>query len=104
MFFGGDMSLYEGLPELLEAEKPDIMLLPANGRDETRTRRSIIGNITEVEAAELAARVGTLYIPTKHDLYEINGFGEHDILQAALSAGAHAHLMRPMERLEVPSE
>ena len=102
-FFGGDMSLYEGLAERLEAERPDILLLPVNGRDEARTSSGIIGNIDEVEAAQLAARVGAPYIPMHHELYGINGCGEHAICEAARATGARVQWMRPMETLEVPS-
>ncbi len=104
LFFGGDMSLYEGLIERLEAEKPDIALLPANGRDESRTARGIIGNITETEAAHLAVRLNALYIPMHWDLYDINGCGEEAILRAASQAGARIRLMRPMEFTAFPAD
>lgn len=101
VFFGGDMSLYEGLAERLAAEKPDVVLLPANGRDDERTRRGIIGNINEIEAARLAASLDAEYIPMHWDLYDINGCGEEAILRAARSAGARIHLLHPMECFEV---
>jgi L-ascorbate metabolism protein UlaG (beta-lactamase superfamily) len=101
LFFGGDMSLYEGLWERLEAGKPDVMLLPANGRDDDRTAKGIIGNINEMEAAELAAKLGAIYIPMHWELYDINGCDEEAILAAARSAGARIRMMRPMESIEV---
>ena len=102
LFFGGDMSLYEGLWERLEAGKPDVMLLPVNGRDDERTRNGIVGNIHEVEAAELAAKLGAIYIPMHWDLYDINGCDEGAILSAARVAGARIRLLRPMDTVEVP--
>ncbi len=102
VFFGGDMSLYEGLWERLKAEKPDVMLLPANGRDEARTAKGIVGNINETEAAELAAKLSAVYIPMHWELYDINGCDEDAILAAAQNAGARIRLMRPMESIEVP--
>ena len=101
LFFGGDMSLYDGLLDRLLSEKPDVVLLPANGRDDGRTEKGIVGNINETEAAELAARLGAVYIPMHWELYDINGCGEEAILQAAHQAGARVHLMRPMETIEV---
>ncbi len=101
LFFGGDMSLYDGLTERLEAEKPDLLLLPVNGRDDERTKKGIIGNIDEAEAASLAARLHVFYIPMHWDLYDINGCGEEAILLAARNAGAVIRLMRPMETIEV---
>lgn len=101
VFFGGDMSLFVGLMERLEAEKPDVMLLPANGRDEARTAKGIVGNINETEAAELAVKLGATYIPMHWELYDINGCDEEAILAAAQKAGARIRLMRPMESIEV---
>jgi L-ascorbate metabolism protein UlaG (beta-lactamase superfamily) len=101
LFFGGDMSLYDGLVERLEAEKPDILLLPVNGRDDARTGKGIIGNIDENEAAELAAKLGAAYIPMHWELYDINGCDKEAILAAAQRAGAHIRLMRPMETMEL---
>jgi L-ascorbate metabolism protein UlaG (beta-lactamase superfamily) len=101
VFFGGDMSLYQGLSERLAAEKPDVVLLPANGRDDERTRKGIVGNIDEIEAAQLAASLDAVYVPKHWDLYDINGCGEEDILRAARDAGARIRLLHPMECFEV---
>ena len=102
LFFGGDMSLYEGLMERLIAAKPDVVLLPANGRDDARTEKGIVGNINEAEAASLAAVLGATYIPMHWELYDINGCDEEAILAAAWGAGARVRLMRPMETIELP--
>lgn len=88
VFFGGDMSLYDGICERISKEDPDLLLLPCNGRDEERTANGIIGNITEVEAAELAARLKAPFLPMHHDLYEINGCPEENIAAAARAFGA----------------
>jgi L-ascorbate metabolism protein UlaG (beta-lactamase superfamily) len=88
LFFGGDLSLYDGLAERLIREAPDYALLPANGRDEFRTSRNIIGNTDAREAAELAAGCGTTLIPTHYDLYDVNGCPIEEIERAARDAGA----------------
>ena len=88
IFFGGDMSLYEDLSERISLEKPDLLLLPCNGRDEERSSKGIIGNITEVEAASLASELGVPFVPMHHDLYAINGCPEEKIIAAARAAGA----------------
>jgi L-ascorbate 6-phosphate lactonase len=103
-FFAGDMSLYDGLVERLEAERPDVVLLPVNGRDEARTAAGIVGNIDEVEAAQLAARLGALYIPMHWELYEINGCDEAAIVAAARDAGARVHLLRPLDAIDIPEK
>lgn len=88
VFFGGDMSLYDGLARRLALEGPDLLLLPCNGRDEERTENGIIGNITELEAARLAATLNVPFMPMHHDLYEINGCSQEKIIAAANSVGA----------------
>lgn len=72
VFFGGDLSLYDGLTQRLAAAGVKLMLLPANGRDAWRDANDIIGNTTADEAAALAAEVKAAWIPMHHDLYEIN--------------------------------
>lgn len=58
VFFGGDMSLYDGLTEKLAAMAPDVMLIPVNGADYYRTASHCIGNTNCIEAAKLAKAVG----------------------------------------------
>ena len=87
LLFGGDLSLYDGLSERLIRERPDYAILPANGRDEFRTSRGIIGNTDAREAAELAAACGAALIPTHYDLYDINGCPIEEIERAARAAG-----------------
>ena len=100
IFFGGDLSLYDGLTERLAALHPDIMLLPVNGRDYYRTAAGIIGNTDCREAAELAKRckAGCL-IPMHHDLYAINGCRERWIRDAAEDAGVPVRILRCGERV-----
>ena len=83
VFFGGDMSLYDGLAERIQVENCDILLLPCNGRDEERTNQGIIGNTTAEEVAQLAYSVMTPFIPAHHDLYPGNGRPTEEIVQAA---------------------
>lgn len=88
LFFGGDLSLYDGLVERLVREAPDYALLPANGRDDLRTSKGIVGNTDAREAAMLSAACGAALIPTHYDLYDINGCPIDTIRDAARYAGA----------------
>lgn len=99
VFFGGDMSIYDGLIERLMREKLDILLLPCNGRDENRTSCGIIGNIDEKEAARLASTLKAPFIPMHHDLYAINGCPEDNIIFAAKTAGAEITVLKPMQEV-----
>ncbi|MBQ8551327.1 MAG: MBL fold metallo-hydrolase [Clostridia bacterium] len=102
VFFGGDMSMYDGLLEALCEMSPDVMLLPVNGSDWFRTSRNIIGNLDSNEAAELAARVGTrMFIPGHHDLYDFNGCPNEWIEFSADKFGAPLHRLEPCESVEV---
>ena len=101
IFFGGDMSMYDGLTERLAREKLDILLLPCNGRDDTRTNNGIIGNINEKEAAELSANLKTPFIPMHHDLYAINCCPEEDIISAAKAQSAEIIVLKPMQKLSI---
>ncbi len=101
VFFGGDMSLYDGLYRRLREAKCSLLLLPVNGGDEERTKNGIIGNINCAQAASLAAALHVPYIPMHHDLYDINGCAPNEILHAAKAAGAAAHLLKPMQTLRL---
>lgn len=71
IFHGGDMCLYDGLPEKIG--QVDVAILPINGRDAQRNANDIIGNTDSREAIYLAQRIGAkLLIPVHHDLYEVN--------------------------------
>ncbi len=102
VFFGGDMSMYEGLLEALCEISPDVMLLPVNGSDWFRTSRNIIGNLDSNEAAELAATARTrMFIPGHHDLYDFNGCPNEWIEFSAKKFGAPLKLLRPCEWIEL---
>ena len=102
VFFGGDMSMYDGLLDVLSAEKPDVMILPVNGSDYFRTSRNLIGNLDSNEAAELAARVGTkVFIPGHHDLYDGNGCIESWIRDSAEKFGAPLCLLKAGESVSL---
>lgn len=101
LFFGGDLSLYDGLEKRIRDAHPSILLLPANGRDEYRTSRGIIGNTTSAEAARLAASLNVPWIPMHHDLYDINRCKPYEPEEESRKAGADVICLRPMEAYEM---
>lgn len=102
VFFGGDMSMYDGLLETLASAKPDIMFLPVNGRDYFRTARNIIGNLDSNEAAELSVRCGAkVLVPGHHDLYDTNGCPNDWIEYSAKRFGAPLKLLKPSESIAI---
>jgi L-ascorbate metabolism protein UlaG (beta-lactamase superfamily) len=68
IYHAGDTIPYDGIEETLRALRPDIALLPINGRDYFRERLDIVGNLTPREAADLAASIGVdLVIPMHYE-------------------------------------
>lgn len=75
LYHSGDTILYDGMVEIIKSisNRFDICLLPVNGRDERREALGIIGNLTPVEALELADGLKTTrLIPMHNDLFKIN--------------------------------
>lgn len=101
VFFGGDMSLYDGLEERILLENCDLLILPCNGRDAERTAQGIIGNTTAEEAARLAASLAVPFVPAHHDLYSCNGRPTEEIIAAAKDAMAEIHILAPTESLRI---
>ena len=101
VFFGGDMSLYDGLEKRLREAELSLLLLPANGRDEHRTNLGIIGNVTPEESAKLSAALNVPWIPMHHDLYEINCCGPDEPETESRKAGAKVICLKPMESCEI---
>ena len=73
LYHAGDTIHYEGMEVLLRDLRPDVALLPINGRDAEREARGIVGNLSEREAAWLADRMGAeTLVPMHHDLFTGN--------------------------------
>ena len=99
LFFGGDLSLYDGLAERILRSHPSHLILPCNGRDEERTAKNIIGNTTCTEAAQLAKTCDATLIPSHYDLFLNNGCPLAEIEKAADKAGAKLLVMRLNEQI-----
>ena len=74
LYHSGDNVMYEGYVETLRAlPKPDVALLPINGRDWFREQQHLVGNFHPVEAVRLAEMMGwELLIPLHNDLFAGN--------------------------------
>ena len=100
IFFGGDLSLYDGLTERIASEQCDALILPVNGRDYYRTEMGIIGNIDFREAAKLTRLSGASFlIPMHHDLYRVNGCRIEWVRDAAADEGVALRELSPGESL-----
>ncbi len=73
IYHAGDTCLYEGMHAYLRRIKPDLMLLPINGRDARRLTSGCIGNMTFQEAVDLAGNIGPgLVAPIHFDMFTFN--------------------------------
>jgi len=70
IYHSGDTVLYDGIADLLRPFAIDLALLPINGRS---PERRVAGNLTGVEAAQLARDIGAgLVIPCHYEMFEFN--------------------------------
>ncbi len=66
-YHAGDTIPYAGQTEILRPFKPDLALLPINGRDFFReTERNLVGNMDPREAARTAADIGARVLVPMH--------------------------------------
>ncbi len=73
IYHAGDTIPFDGLAERLRALRPDVALLPINGRDAQREALGIVGNLDERDAVELAAAAGVdLLVPMHYDMFAAN--------------------------------
>lgn len=73
VYHAGDTCLYEGLLTKLRRYRPDLVLVPINGRDAARLKKNIIGNMTYQEAADLAGALRPrLTVPAHFEMFEGN--------------------------------
>ena len=74
VYHAGDGIPYDGQIETLRAHRPDLALLPINGRDFYReSEHNIVGNLDPREAARLASSIGArLLVPMHWEMFETN--------------------------------
>lgn len=73
LYHAGDTVIYPGLADRLRTFRPDVAMLPINGRDFFRRERGIVGNMNYREAAELAVGIGAeTAIPLHYDMFAEN--------------------------------
>ena len=73
VYHGGDTIGDDAIIEAVRTLRPQIAILPVNGRDARREAMGIVGNLTAAEAAGFAEAVGAQYlVPCHFDLFEVN--------------------------------
>jgi L-ascorbate metabolism protein UlaG (beta-lactamase superfamily) len=96
VYHAGDTIASAGVRQALAPLVIDVALLPVNGRDAQREARGILGNLTAIEAVDLADEIGAdRLVPCHHDMIRGNTAAVTDIVQAAQRAGTRVHLVTP---------
>lgn len=73
LYHAGDTVIYPDLLVQMKAIKPDIALLPINGRDYFRNETGLVGNMNYREAAEFAVRMDAeTVVPLHYDIFAGN--------------------------------
>lgn len=88
LYHSGDCVPYDGLAEAVARLKPDIALLPINGRDAERRSHGIPGNFHADEAARLCREAGVpLMIGHHFGLFDFNTVDPEDAETALRGVG-----------------
>jgi L-ascorbate metabolism protein UlaG (beta-lactamase superfamily) len=107
LYHAGDTVWYDGLQTKLRRWAFDAMLVPINGRDATRLRNNILGNMIYQEAADLCgpliSHTPGVVIPAHYDMFagnpgDVEGFLDY---MATKYPAAHALRCRYGERVMI---
>ena len=80
IYHSGDCVPYDNLEKNLRGLKPDIALLPVNGRDEYRRSHNVPGNFHFEEALQICRNAGIAYlIPHHFGMFEFNTLDPADL-------------------------
>jgi L-ascorbate metabolism protein UlaG (beta-lactamase superfamily) len=92
IYHSGDCVPYDGLVAAVLLYKPDIALLPINGRDPSR---GVSGNFSGPEAAALAKSLAvTCVIPNHYDLFAFNTADPQEFVDACEAIGQPHHVLK----------
>lgn len=95
IYHSGDCIPYEGLVEKLRELRPNVALLPVNGRSKELTEKNIVGNFSLAEAIELCltARVPAM-IAQHFGMFAFNTINPELIDQAATGTAKELQILK----------
>jgi L-ascorbate metabolism protein UlaG (beta-lactamase superfamily) len=102
VFHAGDTIWWPGLEDELRELAPDVAILPINGRDAMREAQGLWGNLTEREAAALAAAAGVPAVIPCHFDGVVGNLGDPEAFVAALDDRIRAHVLHPGDAISLP--
>ncbi len=96
LYHAGDTIHYDGMERMLAELAIDVAMLPINGRDPAREARGIVGNLSEREAAWLAAAIGAeVVLPMHYDLFARNRGYPEWLVESVSRDHPGTHVMVP---------
>jgi L-ascorbate metabolism protein UlaG (beta-lactamase superfamily) len=100
IYHSGDTVPFEGLAAEVSALRPDIALLPVNGRSKALAEAGIAGNLTLAEACNLASVVGAKHlIAHHHGMFAFNTLAA-EVIDAAAASSCTLHIHRARTSVE----
>jgi L-ascorbate metabolism protein UlaG (beta-lactamase superfamily) len=95
LYHSGDCIPYQGLVERLQELRPDVAMLPVNGRSKELTEKNIIGNFSLAEAIEICLKAGIPAMIAQHfGLFAFNTIKPDLIDRAALEVPKELQLLK----------
>ena len=102
LYHSGDTVRYEGMAKRLRQWPIDLALLPINGRDPAR---GVAGNLSGVEAVELAQAIGArLVIPCHYEMFQFNTVSPETFIAVAEAVRQPYRLLKCGERYSLAPE
>ena len=96
IYHSGDCVPYDKLEMYLRDLKPDIALLPVNGRDEHRRSHNVPGNFHFEEALQICHNAGiACLIPHHFGMFEFNTVDPADLQRKIAAASAPVQIVLP---------
>lgn len=100
LFHSGDTLAFDEQRRVLERARPDVVLLPANGR--VAEHLGTPPNMSLEEAIDLARACGaSLLIPHHHDLFAFNSRPVDDVARVLADSGLAHRRLAPLEALRI---
>jgi L-ascorbate metabolism protein UlaG (beta-lactamase superfamily) len=96
LYHSGDTIVTDGLRCAVVAIRPQIALLPVNGRDFYREELGLVGNMDAREAVQFAVEIGArVLVPMHWDLFKSNAVRPASVVDEAVSFGPSLHVVVP---------
>ncbi len=95
LYHSGDCVPYEGLVEKLQELRPDVAMLPVNGRRKDLTEKNIVGNFSLADAINLCLQARVPAMIAQHfGLFAFNTIKPEIIDQAAIEVPKELQLLK----------